>query len=562
MTFNLQSLVPRHIARMKPYTSARDDFGGSRENRVFLDANELPDPLVGMPPNINRYPGNEPAMLKEKLAAVKNTDPAQIFLGNGSDEIIDLVMRCFARPGKDQVMIFPPTFGMYAVRAEANNLEVQAVGLDEGFFVSHEKTMQAITPKTRLMFICHPNNPTANTQPAEVITRILESFNGIVVADEAYIDFSPEKSLLPLLARHPNLMVVQTFSKAFGLAGARIGVAYASEEIIATMDKMRCPYNLGTPSIELAVKALDNHASYRLSALRITRMRDKMAQEIADMPLVEKVYPSDANFLLVKTSDANSLYHYLANKGVIVRNRNHEPGCAGCLRITVGTASENRRLLDAWKKYGSSGGEQDKTCDAAGEEQLKERRVMKRRSTSETDISLELNLDGTGDVHIESGIGFFDHMLHQIAKHGMIDLDIIVKGDLETDPHHSIEDTAITLGMAVLEALGNKKGIERYGFALPMDESSAHVLLDLGGRSYLKWDVVFDSSHIGDIPASLFGHFFRSFTEAAKCNLHVTATGEDDHHKVEAIFKAFARTLRMAASRNRSGIMPSTKGVL
>ncbi len=562
MTFNLQSLVPEHIARMKPYTSARDDFGGSRENRVFLDANELPEPLVDMPPNINRYPGNEPYLLKEKLAAVKNTDPARVFLGNGSDEIIDLVMRCFARPGKDQIMIFPPTFGMYAVRAAANNLEVRTVGLDAGFSVSHEKTIQAITPETRLMFICHPNNPTANTQSSEVITQILESFNGIVVADEAYIDFSPEKSLLPLLVRYPNLMVMQTFSKAFGLAGARIGVAYASEEIITTMNKMRCPYNLGTASIDLAERALDNHASYRLSALRIIRMREKMAAEIANMPLVEKVYPSDANFLLVKTSDADSLYHYLANKGVIVRNRHHEPGCEGCLRITIGTASENRRLLDAWKEYGSDTGQQDQTPAADGEEQQKERSVMKRRSTNETDISLKINLDGTGDAHIETDMGFFDHMLHQIAKHGMVDLDIIVKGDLETDPHHSIEDTAITLGMAVLEALGNKKGIERYGFALPMDESSAHVLLDLGGRSYLKWDVVFDSNHIGDIPASLFGHFFRSFAEAAKCNLHVTATGEDDHHKVEAIFKAFARTLRMAVSRNRSGTMPSTKGVL
>jgi len=579
MSFDLQSLIPKHLAQLKPYASARDDFQGGREDRVFLDANELPQALHGLPSYINRYPGNEPSVLKEKLAAVKGVDPEQIFLGNGSDEVIDLVMRSFGRPGKDQVMIFPPTFGIYAVRARVNNLGVRAVDLDSRFLVDTGKALDAFTPETPLMFICHPNNPTGNAQPREKIIPLLEGFRGIVVADEAYIDFSPEKSLLPLLERFPNLMVIQTFSKAFGLAGARVGVAYASTEIIEFLDKVRCPYNLGTASIRLAEQALNSHADLRLNVTRTLRMREQLAEELTRMPLVEKVYPSDANFLLVKTSDANALYSHLARQGVVVRNRNNEPGCRGCLRITIGTAEENQHLVRAWAAFEKKGGvnglqtarsltDRDEPTVTGGFKERrfvsgpKARKATHRRTTAETDITLHINLDGTGVSNIHTGIGFFDHMLHQVAKHGMIDLEIIARGDLEVDCHHTIEDTGITLGTALLEALGDKRGVERYGFTLPMDDSEASVLLDLGNRFYLKWDARFDAKQIGNIPSGMFRHFFRSFAEAAKCNLHVKATGDDDHHKTEAIFKAFARTLRMAVSRNDSDTMPTTKGML
>lgn len=593
MSFDLQSLIPEHIALLKPYLSARDEFNDHHESFVFLDANELPEPLHGFPANINRYPGNEPGRLKEKLAVIKKIDPESIFLGNGSDEIIDLIMRCFARAGKDEIMTFPPTFGMYANRAVANNLSVKEVPLDHRFMIRIKDTLGAISQETSQIYVCHPNNPSGNLQAREHVISLLEHFHGIVVVDEAYIDFSPENSLIPLLAKYPNLIVLQTFSKAFGLAGARVGVAYASADIVRVLEKVRCPYNIGSVSAGLAEKALNSYADYLLNVKYLRNQRDELAGSIAGMPLVEKVYPSDANFLLVKTSDAGAIYNHLVRNGVVVRNRDKEAGCSGCVRITVGTAEENQRLLNVWRKFNGNtdpsaevyrqegditgkSGRKNAFQGYAGNEQANEpggehlpglweqaaRRATIKRKTAETDITLKINLDGKGYSNIETGIGFFDHMLQQIAKHGLIDLEIHAVGDLETDPHHTIEDTGITLGAAVLEALGGKKGLERYGFSLPMDDSSAQVMLDFGGRFYLKWDAAFAAPHVGGIPASLFGHFFRSFAEAAKCNLHIQAAGEDDHHKIEAIFKAFAKTLRMATRRNSHDIMPSTKGVL
>ncbi len=575
MRFDLQSLIPEHIAELTPYSSARNEFEGS--GSVFLDANELPDAFPGMPPGVNRYPGKEPRELREKLSAVKGVNQDSILLGNGSDEVIDMIMRCFCRPGEDQIMVFPPTFGMYVVRAKVNNLGVIPVNLDENFRINPEKALENATPATRLMFVCHPNNPTGNAQTKETIIRLLENFSGIVVADEAYIDFCPEKSVLPMIKDYPNLVVLQTFSKAFGLAGARIGVAYASREIIGVMQKVSFPYNLGTTAIRLAEEALNSYAVHKMNVRRITTSRDELAGVFRELPLTEMVYPSDANFLLVKTSNADEIYKHLARNGIIVRNRSREPGCSGCLRITVGTAEENRQLVETWAAYDpqilekedpdafatagpTKNAGQIKRSDAGS--QTKVRQATVRRQTSETDITLRINLEGSAYANIQTGIPFFDHMLEQIARHGMMDLELDASGDLEVDPHHTIEDTAISLGRALREALGDKKGIERYGFELPMDESRARVLADLGGRSYLKWDVPLSGSQIGTVPTTLFKHFFRSFSEAAACNLHIEASGEDDHHMIEAVFKAFARALKMAIAGNNTDAMPSTKGML
>ena len=576
MPFDIQSMIPEHIRNITPYASARDEIKG--KGSVFLDANELPEPLPGMPADANRYPGSELQLLKEKLAAVKQVKRDCIFLGNGSDEIIDMLMRCFCRPGEDQVMVFPPTFGMYAVRARVNNLEVIPVNLDSDFGVDPGQALKYVTPETRLMFVCHPNNPTGNAQEKETIVELLENFDGIVVVDEAYIDFCPDKSLLPLLKDYRNLVVLHTFSKAYGLAGARIGAAYASREIIGVLQKISFPYNLGTPAIRLAEKALDSYAVYLMNLRRIAASRDHLADVIKKLPLTEKVYPSDANFLLVKTRDADALYKHLARRGIIVRNRSNEPGCAGCLRITVGTPEENQQLLEAWAAYDSDSVEEEVISDAARIAAQKEedgqvqrgdatrntevRQATVRRQTSETDITVRVKLEGSGYASINTGIPFFDHMLEQIARHGMIDLEVDASGDLEVDSHHTIEDTAISLGEALREALGDKKGIERYGFELPMDESRAKVLADLGGRSYLKWEVSLSGLPVGNIPATLFRHFFLSLSGSATCNLHIEASGEDDHHMIEAVFKAFARALRMAIARNNTNAMPSTKGVL
>jgi histidinol-phosphate aminotransferase len=583
MSFNLDNLIRKNIRRMKPYASARSEFSGNDAGTIFLDANEQPQAFEGLPVSINRYPRHNQEQLRQRLALIKEVREEQIFLGNGSDEAIDMILRCFARPGQDEIMVFPPTFGMYAVSADMNDLGVNKVPLDNEFMIDEGKALAAVSRHTRAMFVCNPNNPTGNLQKRETITSLLKQFDGLVVVDEAYIDFAPGSSMLPLLDQFPNLIVLQTFSKAWGLAGARVGVAYASSEIIAVLNKVRFPYNLSLPDSQLAIQALNKFAEYKLGVAESLENRNHLATAIAVMPHVTHIYPSSANFLLVRTTGGDALYRYFRDHGVIVRNRSSEPGCEDCLRITVGTPEENQRLLDIWEKYGIStqpgisnqsaglssvecredSPASDYTPAAAGDAPSQTpRRVVVSRATSETDITIRLTLDGTGRANIQTGIGFFDHMLHQIARHGLFDLDILASGDLHIDPHHTIEDTAITLGQAFRKALGNKAGIERYGFALPMDDAEAKVLIDFGGRFFLKWSVGFDAPYTGEVPSSLYEHFFRSFAEAAAANLHIKARGKDDHHKIEAVFKAFAKATKMAVSRNKSGILPSTKGNL
>jgi histidinol-phosphate aminotransferase len=566
--FDLEAITRENIRQLRPYASARDEFKGDAAGAVFLDANEQPAPLQGLPAGVNRYPKYSQDRVKERLAAIKGVRPGQVFLGNGSDEAIDLLMRCFARPGMDRIMVFPPTFGMYEVCARINDLGVVRVPLDADFRIVAGRLEDSLDDSCRLVFFCNPNNPTGNTQDKEVFLKTARDFKGLVVVDEAYVDFCPEESLVAELDRHPNLVVLQTFSKAWGLAGARVGVAYASPDIIATLSKAKAPYNVGGPACGLAEEALNRFAEYRIGVAQTVQERKNLVPALEGLPGVEKVYPSRANFLLVKTTGADALYGHLAEKGVVVRNRTREPGCEGCLRVTVGSPAENRRLLEAWSSFGRGVeeappvGEGREASPSTGPGMKTLRQATVSRRTAETDISLRLVLDGTGHAGIHTGIGFLDHMLQQVARHGLLDLYVEVRGDLQVDAHHSVEDTAIVLGQAFREALGDKTGIERYGFAVPMDESRAAVMVDFGGRTFLRWDVRFVTSRTGELPTSLYEHFFRSFAEAAACNLHVKARGTDDHHRIEAIFKAFARALRMAVTQNTSGSLPSTKGLL
>jgi len=578
MAFDLYAITRENIRNMKPYSSARAEYSGDDATTIFLDANEQAVPFSGLPENINRYPKHERSLLQHQLAAIKGVQPGQVFLGNGSDEAIDLILRCFARPGIDEVIIFPPTFGMYGVSAAMNDLGVIRVPLDKDFLIDLQKTVDAATANTRVIFICSPNNPSGNLQTRETIAQLLEQVDALVVVDEAYVDFAPEESMIPLLKHYPHLIVLQTFSKAWGLAGARVGMAYASQEIVEVLNKVRFPYNLSTPDTQLALSALNRYAEYRMSVAETIENRKLMAAELTRLPGVVHIYPSAANFLLVKTSDGNGIYAFLRNNGIIVRNRSSEPGCEQCLRITIGTSWENKQLLDTWGRYepgeamthNSGAAAAADTAVPTGKAALqspsavmqKDRTAVIRRTTAETHITVRINLDGRGRANILTGIGFLDHMLHQIARHGMFDLDIEAVGDLHIDPHHTLEDTAICLGQAFRAALGNKAGIERYGFALPMDDSQAMVLIDFGGRIFLKWQARFAATKTGEVPTTLYEHFFRSFAEAAAANLHVKAKGKDDHHKIEAIFKAFAKALRMAVTRNNSGILPSTKGTL
>lgn len=335
---NLQQLVRKNVWNMKPYSSARDEFKG--EASVFLDANENP-----LNDKYNRYPDPLQWSLKQKIAKVKNIAPENIFLGNGSDEPIDLVIRIFCEPRIDNIVAVDPTYGMYQVCAEVNDVEYRKVLLNENFDLDAQKLLEKTDRNTKLIFLCSPNNPTGNLLSREEIKKVLDSFAGIVVLDEAYIDFASEATWLNDLEKYPNLIILQTFSKAWGLAAVRLGMAFASAEIIKLFNKVKYPYNVNILTQNFVGDELDKLELRKQWIATLLEGRNYLINELPKLPFVEKIYPTDANFILVKVEDANSLYKQLADKGVIVRNRNSVSLCAGCLRITVGTDKENEMLI-------------------------------------------------------------------------------------------------------------------------------------------------------------------------------------------------------------------------
>jgi len=342
--FDLNSLVRRNIASMKPYSSARDEFKGEAE--VFLDANENP-----YPSGFNRYPDPLQWKVKEKLAVLKGVTPEQIFLGNGSDEPIDLLIRAFCEPNRDAIMITTPTYGMYAVCADVNAVRIQQTNLTAEFDIDLYGILDAIDSTTRLIFLCSPNNPSAALLERDKIISLVKSFNGIVVVDEAYIDFAQTKSFVEELNLYPNLVVLQTFSKAWGLAALRCGMAYASREIIQILNKIKYPYNINIQTQELVLKALQNVKQKNTWVEEILKERTALVNDLKTIAMVEKVFPSDANFILVKIKQAHTVYTYLMNNKIIVRDRSQVKLCEDCLRITVGTHSENKRLITSLQNY-------------------------------------------------------------------------------------------------------------------------------------------------------------------------------------------------------------------
>jgi histidinol-phosphate aminotransferase len=342
--FDLNNLVRENIKRLTPYSSARDEFSG--EAKVFLDANEnaLGSPLTKW---YNRYPDPHQRKVKEALTKVKAVDAGKIFLGNGSDECIDLLYRCFCNPGKDNVIISPPTYGMYEVSAHINDVEVRKAPLLDDFQLDLVHLENLADENTKLLWICSPNNPTANSMNREDIETVLNNFNGLVVIDEAYVNFSRQKSFVAELNDYPNLVVLQTFSKAWGLAGLRLGTAFASEEIIEIMNRVKPPYNVNQVTQELALKALEEVGQVNDMIKELVQMRVALKGVFEKLPFVRKVYPSDANFLLVKVEDAKTLYYYLLSRGIVVRDRSNVKLCDNCLRITVGTEEENTELIEA-----------------------------------------------------------------------------------------------------------------------------------------------------------------------------------------------------------------------
>lgn len=341
MSFDINKLLRDNIRNLKPYSSARDEYPG--EAAVFLDANENP---YNSP--WNRYPDPRQLKLKARVGEIKNMAISNIFLGNGSDEPIDLLFRAFCEPGRDNVVSINPTYGMYRVAADTNNVSVHLVNLGADFELKADEVLAAVTAETKLIFLCSPNNPTGNALDHHEMLRIIQDFDGIVVVDEAYIDFCPAKSLLPGLSKYPNLVILQTFSKAWGMAGLRLGMAFADEQIIEVLSRIKYPYNLSILTQQKALELLGNEVQKQEWVTTILNERAKLIENLKEYPFVIKVYPTDANFVLVKTHDPRGIYEYLVDEQIIVRDRSSIALCGGCLRISIGSPEENAALMEAF----------------------------------------------------------------------------------------------------------------------------------------------------------------------------------------------------------------------
>lgn len=347
--FSLNKVIRPHILTLATYSSARDEYSGSEG--TFLDANENPFGSV-ISGNYNRYPDPYQTVVKEKLATIKKVRPSQIFLGNGSDEAIDLVIRATCEPQQDNILILPPTYGMYKVCADVQNVAVKQVPLTADFQVDTKKVLETADANTKIIWICSPNNPSGNIIERASILHILDNFTtGLVVVDEAYIDFATEESFTQLLDKYPNLVVMQTFSKAWGLAALRLGMAFASENLIKIINKIKYPYNLNGVTQKLLYAALGKEEKKDKYVKQILKERERLHKKLSDLKIIQHIYPSNSNQLLVKFTDANAVFHYLIEQKIITRLRSNVLLCENCIRISIGTKKENDILLKALKKY-------------------------------------------------------------------------------------------------------------------------------------------------------------------------------------------------------------------
>ena len=340
----IKDLIRENIKSLEAYSSARDEFKAMSSEFVFIDANENP-----FDTGLNRYPDPQQNLVKEALSKLKGISKEQILLGNGSDEVLDLIFRVFCEPREDNVIVLPPTYGMYEVLANTNAIELVKIPLVENFQPNVKEIVKCQDAKTKVLFLCSPNNPTANSFNASTIETLIKEFNGIVVIDEAYIDFSIEDSWLGRLGEFPNLIVTQTLSKAYGLAAIRLGICYASKEIISILNKIKPPYNVNQLTQDVALQSLLNQEKVKNNITAIISERNQLIRDLENVEIVEKVYSSDANFLLVQVDDANLRYKQLVKLGIIVRNRTTQILCDNCLRFTVGTADENKKLINTLK---------------------------------------------------------------------------------------------------------------------------------------------------------------------------------------------------------------------
>ena len=341
---DIQSLIPPNVAKMKPYSSARDEFKNFDSEMIFLDANENP-----FETNVNRYPDPQQRQLKGILSKQKSIATNQILLGNGSDEVLDLIFRAFCEPAKDNIITLPPTYGMYGVLANLNDIENREVLLDSDFQPNWDEISKTADMRTKLLFICSPNNPTGNLIAAEKIEWLLKNYNGLVVVDEAYIDFANAESWIYKLDEFPNLIITQTLSKAYGLAGIRLGLCFASAEIISVLNKIKPPYNINELTQQSAIEQLRNTGKIKNDLSSLKEEKESLLKALVQVNFIERTFPTDANFILIKVDDAEKRYSQLLENGIVVRNRSSQPLCENSLRITIGTNSENTKLINTLK---------------------------------------------------------------------------------------------------------------------------------------------------------------------------------------------------------------------
>lgn len=536
---NIESLVRRNIIELVPYSTARDEC--ALESGIFLDANESP-----FNNGFNRYPDPSQKKLKEVYSEITGIPSKNLFAGNGSDEAIDLLIRVFCEPGADNIVTISPTYGMYRTAAAVNNINCTEVPLEADFSLNPQMVLKACNDNTKIIFLCSPNNPTGNLLDKDSVETVIRNFCGIVVIDEAYIDFSGDRGFAGKVSEFSNLVVLRTLSKAWGMAGLRVGFAIASASLVSILGKVKYPYNVNTLSQQKALTLLKRGDKSQLDALIFER--ERVASELKLVPDVVEVFPSDANFLLVRFKDSTEVFKRLLESGIIVRDRSSAEGCRGALRISIGTRSENTLLLERLRGTGSGSAIN---------------LLYRQRSTAETMISVKIDPGGNLDNEISTGIPFFNHMLEQIPVHGGFSMQLWAAGDLENGAHHTIEDVAIVLGEALSELVASVPGNNRYGFSLPMDESSALVLIDTGGRAFLKWEADFPANYAEGVETDMFRHFFDTLSRSMKATIHIKAGGINSHHVAEAIFKAFARSLRTALSTSGDDSkIQSSKGVL
>jgi histidinol-phosphate aminotransferase len=345
MSFDINNIVRENVKKMSPYSSARDEFENFTQEMIYLDANENP-----YSNGFNRYPDPQQKDLKAEIAALKDVFTENILLGNGSDEVLDLVFRAFCEPNKDNVITLPPTYGMYGVLANINAIENKEILLNNDFQPNVDAILNAVDENTKIIFLCSPNNPTGNSFSDESVLKILNNFEGLIIMDEAYIDFSKNKSWLSVLNEFPNLIVTQTLSKAYAMAGLRVGILYASKSILTVLNKIKPPYNINISSQENAIRKL-LQGTLKPQLRRILSERTKLNEALLNVSFIEKIYPSDANFLLIKVDDANKRYQQFLDNGIVIRNRSNQPLCENCLRITIGTKEENLNLIETLKSF-------------------------------------------------------------------------------------------------------------------------------------------------------------------------------------------------------------------